>query len=124
MWLEKLKEARAKAGNPSFNEIAEKSHCCPKTVSKIFKGESDYFPDTCTLGYIADALGTTLEKIFAGTDTSVGNIALLEEQIATLTAEVERLTNLVKALEAELMHKDEIIALKDEIISIYRKQTD
>ena len=121
MWLENLKKAKEKAGNPSYHEIAEKACCCPKTVSRIFKGETD-FPDTCTLERIAEALGTNLNKILEGTDTSVGNIALLEEQIATLTAEVERLTNLVKSLEAELMHKDEIIVLKDEIINIYRKQ--
>lgn len=116
MWLENLKEARAKAGNPSYNEIAEKSHCCPKTVSKIFKGERD-FPDTCTLERIATALGTTLGKILAGTDTSIGNV----EKIASLTAEVTLLTNKVEQLELSLQHKEEIIALKDEIISVLQK---
>ena len=123
MWLEKLKEAREKAGNPSYNEIAEKARCCPKTVSKIFKGERD-FPDTCTLKGIAEALGTTLGKIVEGTDTIIGDVTPLKEQIAALTAEVSQLTNKVQSLEAELMHKDEIIALKDEIINIYRKQNE
>lgn len=122
MWLENLKEARAKAGNPSYKWIAEKAHCSEKTVYRILTGKMP-FPDTCNIEGIAIALGTTLEKILAGTDTSVGNITPLEEQIAALTEEVARLTNKVESLEADLRHKDEIIALKDEIIDIYKTQT-
>ena len=123
MWLENLKEARIKAGNPSNKVIAEKAHCSEKTVSRIFNGKME-FPDTCTIEGIAVALGTTLGHILAGTDTSVGDVTVLEEQIASLTAEVVRLTNKVDYLELTLTHKEEIIKLKDEIIDMYQKSVD
>ena len=120
--IENLNKAREAAGNPSFKTIAQKAHCSPLTVSHIFNGKTP-FPDLCTLDAIATALNTTLEKIFSGTDASVGDVTKLEEQIAELTEEVARLTNKVESLEAELRYKDEIIALKDEIINIYKAQT-
>ena len=123
MLIENLNEARAKAGNPSFKEIAEKAHCSEKTVSRMFNGKIE-FPDTCNLKGIADALNTTVGNLLAGTDTSVGNVTALEERIASLTAEVVRLTNKVDYLELTLTHKEEIIKLKDEIISMYQKPVD
>lgn len=119
MWLENLKEARAKAGNLSYKSIAEKAICSEKTVYRIFTGKTG-FPDTPTLSGIATALGTTLDDILAGTNTSVGNIDELKEQIKTLTAEVDRLSTLVELLEKDLAHKSEVILLKDEIIETHR----
>lgn len=118
IWLENLKAARTKAGNPSYKDIAEKAICSEKTVYRIFVGKTN-FPDTPTLSGIATALGTTLDDILAGTNTSVGNVDELKEQIKTLTAEVNRLTQKVELLEKDLLHKDEVISLKDEIINIH-----
>lgn len=120
MWLENLKEARSKAGNPSYKWIAEKAHCSERTILRIFTGKTE-FPDTYTLDGIAHALDTTLGKILAGTDASIGNVSGLEEKIASLTAEVTLLTNKVEQLELTLQHKEEIIALKDAIISVLQK---
>ena len=121
--IENLNKAREAAGNPSFKTIAQKAHCSPLTVSHIFNGKNPC-PDLCTLEGIATVLNTTLEKIFSGTDASVGDVTKLEEQIAELTEEVARLTNEVDSLKTELKYKDEIIALKDKIIDIYQKQNE
>lgn len=122
MFIDNLIEARVKAGNPSFKDIAAKAHCSALTVSSIFNRKNE-FPDTYTLKNIAEALGTTLEKILAGTEVSVGDVASLENEISELKAEVERLTAEVTLLRTEIAHKDEVIALKDEIINIYRSHS-
>ena len=120
MWLDNLKEARVKAGNPSYKWIAEKAHCSERTILRIFTGKTE-FPDTYTLDGIARALNTSLGKILAGTDTSIGNVDELKEEIKSLTEEVTTLTNKVEQLEITLLHKEEIIKLKDEIISVLQK---
>ena len=122
MLIDNLIEARVKAGNPSFKDIALKAHCSALTVSKIFNRKTDY-PDTFTIKCIAESLGTTLEKVLAGAEASVGDVAPLEESISSLQAEVERLKTEVTLLRAEIAHKDEVITLKDEIISIYRSHS-
>jgi transcriptional regulator with XRE-family HTH domain len=119
MWLENLKDARIRAGNPTFKEIAQKALCSERTVSRIFNGKTK-FPDTPTLKGICEALNTTLDAILEGTNTSVGDIDALKEQIKTLTEEVDRLSKLVELLEKDLAHKNEVILLKDEIIETHR----
>ena len=120
--IENLIKAREAAGNPSFKTIAQKAHCSPLTVSHIFNGKNP-FPDLCTLDAIATALNTTLEKILSGTDASVGDVSKLEEKIFLLTEENTKLRNKLEALEMALSHKNEVIALKDEIINIYRSHS-
>lgn len=122
MLIDNLIEARTKAGNPSFKAIAEKAHCSALTVSKIFNRKNDY-PDLFTVKNIAEALGTTLEKILAGTEASVGDVAPLEETISSLKSEVEQLKAELTLLRTEIAHKDEVITLKDEIIGIYRSRS-
>ena len=122
MIIDNLIEARAKAGNPSFKAIAEKAHCSALTVSKIFNRKSKY-PDTFTLKGIAEALGTTLEKILSGAEASVGDVTPLENEISNLNAEVEKLSAELALLRSEVTHKDEVIALKDEIIRLLKSKT-
>ena len=122
MVIDKLIEARTKAGNPSFKAIADKAGCSQQTVSRIFNRKQDY-PDTFTLSSIAAALGTTLDKILVDTDASVGNIDPLTDEIKHLTDEVARLTAENERLILEVAHKDEIIRLKDEIIGLLRPLT-
>lgn len=120
--IDNLIEARAKAGNPPFKEMALKAHCSALTVSKIFNRKTDY-PDLFTLKGIAESLDTTLEKILAGAEASVGDVAPLEAEISSLKAEVEQLKAEVTLLRTEIIHKEEVIALKDEIIGIYRSHS-
>ena len=120
MWLENLKEARIRAGNPTFKEIAKKALCSERTISRIFN-EKTKFPDTPTLKGICEALNTTLDAILEGTNTSVGDIDDLKEQIKALTEEVDRLGKLVELLEKDLAHKNEVIGLKNEIIETYKR---
>ena len=122
MIIDNLIEARAKAGNPSFKTIAEKAHCSALTVSKIFNRKNEY-PDTFTLKGIAEALGTTLEKILSGAEVSVGDVTPLENEISNLKAEVEKLSAELALLRSEVTHKDEVIALKDEIIRLLKSKT-
>ena len=109
MLLDNLKQARIKAGNPSYKEIAAKAHCSARTVSRIFS-ESTPSPDTCTLENVATALGTTLGEILSGTNTSIVDISQVEES-TKLKFEIE-------ALNKEVAHLNEIIALKDQIINL------
>jgi transcriptional regulator with XRE-family HTH domain len=109
MLLDKLNQARAAAGNPSYKSISVKARCSPRTVSRIFTGDTPS-PDTCTLENIAIALGTTLGELLSGTSTSIVDVSQIEEN-TKLKAEIE-------ALNKEVSHLKEIIALKDEIIHL------
>lgn len=119
MFIDNLIEARAKAGNPSFKDIAAKAHCSPLTVSSILNRKNPY-PDLCTLDNIAKALDSTLEKILSGTEASVGDVTPLEEKISQLEAEVEKLSAELTLLRTKISHKDEVIALKDDIILLLK----
>ena len=125
MWLDNLKELKAKTGMSS-KQIAEKTNLPERTVSRIFSGDTDN-PYVDTLRRIVAVLGGSLDDIFAESKTVVAG-----QEIVALQADVERLTaengllsvensvlkDKVATLTAEsdllrlkLEHKEEIIAL-------------
>ena len=132
MWLENLKELKARTGMSS-KQIAEKENLCEKSVGRVFSGEAKN-PGVDLVRRIIHALGGSWHEIFAESGAVIGS-----QDLATLQAEVNRLIeendlltqNLniatldlavqkdkVTALEAEsellkmqLKHKEEIIAL-------------
>lgn len=125
MWLDNLKELKAKTGMSS-KQIAEKTNLPERTVIRIFSGDTDN-PYVDTLRRIVAVLGGTLDDLFAESKIVVGN-----QNLATLQSEVERLTaensmlaaenvilkdkNVTLATENDLLrmkleHKEEIISL-------------
>ena len=125
MWLDNLKELKRVSGM-STKQISEKANLPERTVSRILAGETDH-PRIDTLGLIADALGVTLQDIFADTNVVVATEKLVEIKEVTKVVEAERdviavendmlktkvsaLTTENELLKKELAHKEELIAL-------------
>ena len=132
MWLDNLKELKAKTGMSS-KQIAEKTNLPERTVSRIFSGDTDN-PYVDTLRRIVAILGGSLDDIFAETKIIVASQDLItaQEEAKKFAAEVERLNSEVALLNTEnailkdkntalsaeadllrlkLEHKEEIIAL-------------
>ena len=125
MWLDNLKELKAKTGMSS-KQIAEKTNLPERTVSRIFSGDTED-PRADTLRRIVAVLGGSLDDIFTESGAVIGNknLLTLQEDVDRLTAEVELLTaensvlkdkvNVLTTesdlLRMELKHKEEIIAL-------------
>lgn len=125
MWLENLKDLKKKTGM-SVKQIAEKANLPERTVSRIITGDTDH-PRIDTLGLIVDALGITLQDIFADTNVVVATEKLVEIKEVAEVVEAERdviaaendmlkaknaaLTTEVELLKNELAHKEELLAL-------------
>lgn len=125
MWLDNLKELKAKTGMSS-KQIAEKTNLPERTVSRIFSGDTDN-PYVDTLRRIVAVLGGSLDDIFAESKTVVAgqDIVALQTEVERLTAEngllsvensvlkdkVASLTAESDLLRLKLEHKEEIIAL-------------
>lgn len=125
MWLEKLRELKKESGM-STKRIAEVTNMSPKTLERIFAGETDR-PYMDTLYAIVSALGGSLDDLFAEGKARLASDDLIavQNEVARLTAEnglinTENtiLKNQVAAQAAELdllrlklEHKEEIIAL-------------
>lgn len=125
MWLDNLKELKAKTGMSS-KQIAEKTNLPERTVSRIFSGDTDN-PYVDTLRRIVAVLGGSLDDIFAESKTVVAgqDLVALQADVERLTAEngmlsvensvlkdkVASLTAESDLLRLKLEHKEEIIAL-------------
>ena len=94
MWLDNLKELKAKTGMSS-KQIAEKTNLPERTVSRIFSGETDN-PYVDTLRRIVAVLGGSLDDIFTECKTVVA-----AQDIVALQADVERLNSEVALLNTE-----------------------
>ncbi len=126
MWLDNLKELKAKSGMSS-KQIAEKTNLPERTVIRIFSGDTDN-PYVDTLRRIVAVIGGTLDDLFAESKIVVGN-----QNLAALQSEVERLTAENGMLSAEnVILKDKNVTLtaendllrmklehKEEIISLH-----
>lgn len=135
MWLENLKELKAKTGMTS-KQIAERTSLPERTITRIFSGDTDS-PYADTLHRIVTVLGGSLDDILADTKVVVATETLeeakekanvVEAERDIVAAENEALKERVAALTAErasLIEKietlrDQIDTLKDEIISTHK----
>lgn len=125
MWLENLKELKARSGMTS-KQIAEKTNLPERTVTRIFSGETDH-PYADTLDIIVKALDADLGDVFSETKVIVAtddlvsikeNVDVVEAERDLVAAENEMLksklaalTTEIELLKKELQHKEEIIAL-------------
>ena len=108
MWLDNLKELKAKSGM-STKHIADLTNLPERTVARIFSGDTDN-PYVDTLRRIVAVLGGSLDDLFAESKTVVGGQDLIAAQ-----AEVERLTGELTRMGAELyVLKDKLNALTSE----------
>lgn len=126
MWLENLKEMKAKSGL-SPKQIAEKTQLPERTIKRIFAGETDN-PYVDTIHRIADAIGCTLNDIFADTKVVVATETLAEvKEVAEvvsaekelLLAELEMLRTKTAAQEMEIMLLKKDLQHKDELLAVY-----
>lgn len=132
MWLQNLKELKKSKGMSS-KQIAEATNLPERTVMRIFSGDTPN-PYLDTLHRIVVVLGGSLDDVLADSKTVVGS-----KNLATLQAELERLTEDLAALNAEnvilkdklavltaekemmiakLAHKDELLALHNSYRSV------
>lgn len=125
MWLDNLKELR-KQTKMSYKQIAEMTQMPERTVARIFSGDTDN-PYVETLHRIVDALGYTLNDIFADTAAVVTteNIIELKDNVEVITAQNDLMTvenemlkrkndalaTEIELLKKELAHKEELLAL-------------
>ena len=125
MWLEHLKELKAKT-KMSSKQIAEMTNLPERTVVRIFSGDTEN-PYVDTLRRIVAVLGGSLDDLFAEGHTIVGgqdlaaaqaeadklqaDLAQLSAEIAVLKDKVVALSNENELLRLKLAHKEEIISL-------------
>lgn len=125
MWLDNLRELR-KQTKMSYKQIAEMTQMPERTVARIFSGDTDN-PYVETLHRIVDALGYTLNDIFADTAVVVAteDIVELKDNVEAISAQndlmivenemlkkkVDAMTTEIELLKKELAHKEELLAL-------------
>ena len=125
MWLDNLKELR-KQTKMSYKQIAELTQMPERTVARIFSGDTDN-PYVETLHRIVDALGYTLNDIFADTAAMVTteDVVGLKDNVEVISAQndlmavendmlkkkVDALATEIELLKKELAHKEELLAL-------------
>ena len=101
MWLDNLKELKARSGMSS-QDIANVTNLPIRTVTRIFSGDTEN-PSIDTLHRITSALGGSLDEILADTNAVVGSKTLYkaEEEIKALTDERDALKASCAVFEAE-----------------------
>ena len=135
MWRDRILEAKKDRGVRT-KDMAEFALMTEKSVARILSGDTQnpYVDNVIILGA---AVGLTPSEIFSETGLVVGG-----QDLATLQAEVDRLTAELQAVTAEavtlrseastlatenatlrlkLEHKDELVKHKDEIIALLRQ---
>lgn len=121
MWLENINELK-KAKKMSVKDISNMTKLPERSIARVFSGEVDN-PYITTLIPIVNALGGSLDEIFADTNAVVGskNLVELQNELQAIQTEKERLIaentvllNKVSVLNAEneiykmkLRHKEE-----------------
>ena len=116
MWIDKVKEAK-KTLNMSNKAIslATNGKLSERDVMRLIGGEykKPYVDDVITLGA---ALKLTPQQLF-------GEENMVVESASTAT-ENTALKARIDLLERELAHKEELLALKDELLGLYRERSE
>lgn len=115
-WLINLIELKNKTGI-TVKQIAEMENLAEKSVSNVFSNKSKS-PSVNLIRRIIHALGGSWREIFGESDAVIGN-----QDLATLQAEVDRLTEANGILESQLelakldlnVQKEKVSALENEI---------
>ena len=115
MWLHVLKELKEKS-KKTIKQIAIETKLPVRTVERIFLGETPN-PTIATLIPITQALGTSIDELFAETGAVVGSKSVIELQnaIDELKAEIDLLiadNNLLKLENTNLTTRLELTETK------------
>jgi transcriptional regulator with XRE-family HTH domain len=129
MWREKIIETR-KANNITIKMMSERtaSHIPEETITRILKGKTE-FPRIDTVLELGQAVGLSPWQLFEETTSVLGdkNVAIQQDEIERLTAEIEVLkakndiletkvsasTAEIALLQRELQHTEQLLALHD-----------
>lgn len=121
MWIEKAKEAK-KNLNMSNKAIslATNGKLSERDVMRYLAGEykKPFVDDVIILGA---ALKLTPQQLF-GEENMVVESASAATEATALKARIETLER--EQLERELAHKEEVLALKDELLRLYRERSE
>ena len=137
MWLENIKELKKRTGM-STKQLAEKTNLPERTVTRILSGETDN-PYMTTLIPIVNALGGSLNEIFADTSVVVAtetvvelqeNVVELQENVEVVTSEKDLLLAENKILQDKvqvLMQENELLKMKllhkEELLAVHNYYT-
>ena len=138
MWLERIIDAKQRQ-NISTKTMSERSRIPENTIKRILtkKTENPYIDTVLSLGA---AVGLSAMELFSETTVVLGDSNLvtlqkeldqanatvlsLSEEVARLTDENVGLRNNVVFLTTQISaHKDEIISLYKEIVSLHNRKT-
>lgn len=143
MWRERIIEAK-KAKNITAKMMAEKIRIPENTIARILSGKTQT-PRIDTVLDLGAAVGLTATELFAEAVSFIGDkdIAVLREELAGAQASIEAMKLEVTALAEEnaalkgelvtlkaeaallqinLQHKEKIVALQEEIITLHHSQ--
>lgn len=115
LWRINLKELRNRTGM-SPKQIAEKENVSEKSVSRVFSGESKN-PGVDLVRRIIHALGGTWNEIFAESGAVIGgqDLATLQAEVIRLTEENARLTSNLNIANLDLaVQKEKVSVLENE----------
>lgn len=142
MWLERIIEAKKAQGiTPKMMSERIGGHLPERTIARILNGSTE-FPRVDTIIELGRSVGLSAQEIFAETNLVVSDndVAVIQEQlqlqkahneecieelvelrteIALLNERITTLTHENDMLKKEVEHKDEVIALYKEIISLH-----
>lgn len=114
-WLINLIELKNRV-DMSCKQIAEKENLSEKSVSNVFLGKAKS-PGVDLIRRIIHALGGTWREIFGESDAVIGgqDLATLQAEVDRLTEEVAFLTSSLNIANLELnVQKDKVVALGTE----------
>ena len=135
MWRDRILEAKKERGVRT-KDMAEFALMTEKSVARILSGDTQnpYVDNVIILGA---AVGLTPSEIFSETGVVVGgqDLATMQAEVDRLTAELQAVTSEAAALRSEvsalstekdllrmrLEHKEELVRHKDEIIALLRQ---
>ena len=137
MWLERIIEAKQRQ-NISSQTMSERSRIPVNTIKRILSGKTPN-PYISTVLELGESVGLSSIELFSETRVVLGdnNLAVLQKEldtakelVATLTEEVARLANENAELRGKVVsltteigtHKDEIIVLYKEIVSLHNRK--
>lgn len=143
MWRERIIEAK-KAKNITAKMMAEKIRIPETTIARILSGKTQT-PRIDTVLDLGAAVGLTATELFAEAVSFIGDkdIAVLREELAGAQASIEAMKLEVSSLAEEnaalkgelvtlkaeaallqinLQHKEKIVALQEEIITLHHSQ--
>jgi transcriptional regulator with XRE-family HTH domain len=115
-WLINLIDLKNKA-EMTVKQISEMENLAEKSISNVFNGESKN-PGVNLIRRIMNALGGSWREIFGESDAVIGSqdLATLQAEVDRLTQENELLTSALNIKEIDLsVEKSKVVTLESEI---------